>query len=131
MWNKAKLYTSLKNYKYNKALIEKLELEKEYGITGIDYSGEKVLSSPVNSAENQVVRNIEKNEKINKYSYEVEMIDIALSGIEPIQREIITAKYIYRERWKDIAYKNNLSEKTLHGQKDEGLNKMLEIINWR
>lgn len=131
MWNKARLYTSLKNYTYNKALIEKLELEKEYGITGIDYSGEKVLSSPVNSAENQVIRNIEKGEKIEKYTYEVGMIDIALSGIEPIQREIITAKYIYRERWKDIAYKNNLSEKTLHGQKDEGLNKMLEIINWR
>ena len=130
MWNKARLYQGLKNYAYNKALIEKFELEKEYGISAINYSKEKVCSSPINNAENQVIRNIEIDEKISKYRYEVKMIEIALSGLEPIQREIITAKYIRRERWKDIAYNNDLSEKTLHGQKDEGLDKMLQIINW-
>ncbi|MBZ4656496.1 MAG: putative sigma factor [Thermoanaerobacter sp.] len=112
----------LYNYKMFEISIENLKREIEYlenedGVTGIDYSSEKISPTYKFSSitEDTVLAVSEKihylQRCIERIQSKIDSINRALEGLTEIEREIIEKRYFEGKPWYVIAYEVSYNER--------------------
>jgi len=122
----------LRRYRELRLHLEKLKrikesLKCEYTEKAITY--DKVKVSPTNKiskeVEDEVIRTIEKinaiQRELNSVNSLKRKIDIAISNLRPIHKDIIELKLIKGLDWQDIVDKTNYSERSLIYKKNEAV----------
>ena len=97
-------------------------------IQGIDYSKDKVQTSPSNALENSVIRLIEMEEEISKdIDRLVDKKQDAREKINKVKGEygtILEMRYLENKEFEEIAYRLGYSIRQIHRLHGESLNKI-------
>lgn len=132
----AKVEKMLEDYHMTKIYIENAKkniefIDEDTGVKGISYDG--VSGGETNKVTDIVSDTVLSNEEKKHYykhqikcnQREIESIDRAMEGITPLQRQIVTERYMEGKQWYVVAYNANCSESTAKRERRKAINRLI------